>query len=632
MKFNFLLLTTLYHLINGYQQININSLVKSKYLFDDISYNSLITKINNHQIDTLYFPNKLDEVLSHDAIDNSDKLSLIQFHKTTISPMIVDNLVDISTKNNIDTIFIPFQSPGFVESALSSTVQIFQNYILPFIFFSTIISLFRFQQMNNGMGSSNGFMNGLTSLNNNIKKDKVTMQKANISLNSFAGSPEIFEECTEVVSYLKNGTLYQNAGAEIPRGILLEGPPGTGKTLLAKAIASEADANFISVAASEFVEIFVGVGASKIRGLFKQARENKPCIIFIDEIDAVGRQRGAGVNMANDEREQTLNQLLAEMDGFSQNDGILVMAATNRKDVLDAALLRPGRFDRIITVPFPDKTSRKEILLVHSKNKMLDKFINLDLISELTAGFSGAQLKNLMNEAAIFAARNSRIEIKETDIYSALDKLTVGLIRKTDTRSDEARRRIAIHETGHALLAASYPEYFELKKVSIQSTYNGAGGYTIFNEYQNITESGLYTKDLLKKRLTVIMGGKAAEYIFYGENHVSLGAIQDLKQANSLAQKMVGNFGMGIDLEVFYNENVESDRNPFLGRSLGIGDKYSEATKKIMDKESLQLVTDAYETAKEILSTKIQKMNQVIELLIENENIPGSSVNHLLHL
>jgi cell division protease FtsH len=486
--------------------------------------------------------------------------------------------------------------------------------------------------MNNGMGGGNGFMNGLTSINNNIKKDKVTMQKANISLNSFAGSPEIFEECTEVVSYLKNGTLYQNAGAEIPRGILLEGPPGTGKTLLAKAIASEADANFISIAASEFVEIFVGVGASKIRGLFKQARENKPCIIFIDEIDAVGRQRGAGVNMANDEREQTLNQLLAEMDGFSQNDGILVMAATNRKDVLDAALLRPGRFDRIITVPFPDKTSRKAILLVHSKNKVLDKFINLDLISELTAGFSGAQLKNLMNEAAIFAARNSRVEIMESDIYSALDKLTVGLVRKTDTRSDDARRRVAIHETGHALLAASYPEYFELKKVSIQSTYNGAGGYTIFNEYQNITESGLYTKDLLKKRLTVIMGGKAAEYIFYGENHVSLGAIQDLKQANSLAQKMVGNFGMGIDLEVFYNENVESDRNPFLGRSLGIGDKYSEATKKIMDKESLQLVTDAYEMAKEILSTKIQKMNKVIELLIENENIPGSSVNHLLHL
>jgi cell division protease FtsH len=632
MKFNFLLLTTLYPFVNGYQQININSLVKSKYLFDDISYNSLITKINNHQIDRLYFPNKLDEVLSHDTIDNSDKLSLIQFHKTTISPMIVDNLVDISTKNNIDTIFIPFQSPGLVESTLGGIVQIFQNYILPFVFLSTIISLFRFQQMNNGMGGGNGFMNGLTSLNNNIKKDKVTMQKANISLNSFAGSPEIFEECTEVVSYLKNGTLYQNAGAEIPRGILLEGPPGTGKTLLAKAIASEADANFISIAASEFVEIFVGVGASKIRGLFKQARENKPCIIFIDEIDAVGRQRGAGVNMANDEREQTLNQLLAEMDGFSQNDGILVMAATNRKDVLDAALLRPGRFDRIITVPFPDKTSRKAILLVHSKNKVLDKFINLDLISELTAGFSGAQLKNLMNEAAIFAARNSRVEIMESDIYSALDKLTVGLVRKTDTRSDDARRRVAIHETGHALLAASYPEYFELKKVSIQSTYNGAGGYTIFNEYQNITESGLYTKDLLKKRLTVIMGGKAAEYIFYGENHVSLGAIQDLKQANSLAQKMVGNFGMGIDLEVFYNENVESDRNPFLGRSLGIGDKYSEATKKIMDKESLQLVTDAYEMAKEILSTKIQKMNKVIELLIENENIPGSSVNHLLHL
>jgi cell division protease FtsH len=456
------------------------------------------------------------------------------------------------------------------------------------------------------------------------------MKKSNITLTSFAGSPEIFEECTEVVSYLKNSTLYKNAGAEVPRGILLEGPPGTGKTLLAKAIASEADANFVSITASEFVEVFVGAGASKIRNLFNTARNNQPCIIFIDEIDSVGRQRGAGINMANDEREQTLNQLLAEMDGFSDNDGVLIIAATNRKDILDAALLRPGRFDRIITVALPDKNSRKDILLVHSKNKTLDPSINLELIAELTAGFSGAQIKNLLNEAAIYAARVGNTIIVEQDILNALDKLIVGLIRKTDTRGDEARRRIAIHEAGHALLCNEFKEYFELKKVTIQSTYNGAGGYTLFNEYQNITESGLYTKNLLKKRLIVAMGGKAAETLYYGEEYVSVGAVQDLKQANSMAQRMIGNYGMGKLLEAFYNEDVDSDRNPFLGRSLGGGAKYSERTKEIMDSESLELLRNAYDEAKRILNENRKNMDAIIENLLEKNTLYTNEFESIL--
>jgi cell division protease FtsH len=283
--------------------------------------------------------------------------------------------------------------------------------------------------------------------------------------------------------------------------------------------------------------------------------------------------------MANDEREQTLNQLLAEMDGFADNDGIMVIAATNRKDVLDAALLRPGRFDRIITVPYPDRESRKSILEVHATNKKLDENINLDYIAELTAGFSGAQLKNLLNEAAIYAVRNGSVMITEANIVDALEKLVVGIVKTRDERSPESLKRVAIHEIGHAFLAAHFKEYFDLKKVTIQSTYNGAGGYTLFNEYLNITESGLYTKDLLTKRLIVTMGGKAAETIYYGNEYVSVGAVQDLKQANSLAKRMIGNYGMGNKLEAFYNENVEDDRNPFLGRSLSIGDKYSENTK-----------------------------------------------------
>jgi cell division protease FtsH len=599
--------------------------IKNKYFLTQVPYNKLVKKIENHEVSKIYFSNKYDEVISEQA--NKMDNSLVDYTYTPISPYITNTLVDTSIKNNVDTIFTQTEAPSQIQQYVISGLAFFNNYFVPFVFISLFISFIRSFQMAN---INRGGMNGFPRLNLDTKKDKENMKNANITINSFAGSPEIFEECTEVVSYLKNATLYKKAGAEIPKGILLEGPPGTGKTLLAKAIASEADANFLSISASEFVEVFVGVGASKIRTLFQQARQSKPCIIFIDEIDSVGRQRGTGINMANDEREQTLNQLLAEMDGFESNDGVLVIAATNRKDVLDAALLRPGRFDRVITVALPDKNSRKDILKVHSKNKNLDANINLELVAEMTAGFSGAQIKNLLNEAAINAVRNGNTIITETNLLEALDKLVVGLIKKIDTRSEDARRRIAIHETGHALLCNYFSDYFELKKVTIQSTYNGAGGYTLFNEYQNITESGLYTKNLLKKRLIIAMGGKAAENIFYGEEYVSVGANQDLKQANSIAQRMIGNYGMGKLLESFYNENIDSERNPFLGRSLGSGDKYSEKTKEIMDTESLELVRNAYDEAKRILSENRESMDIIVDELLEKNTIYGKEFNELL--
>jgi len=318
------------------------------------------------------------------------------------------------------------------------------------------------------------------------------------------------------------------------------------------------------------------------------------------------------------------------MDGFADNEGILIMGATNRKDVLDAALLRPGRFDRVLTVPYPDRESRKSILKVHSKNKQLGDDINLDLVAELTGGFSGAQLKNLLNEAAIYAAREGKVIISNTHLYNALDKLIVGLVKQRDNRSDESKRRVAIHEIGHALLAASFNEYFDLKKVTIQSTYNGAGGYTIFNEYQNITDSGLYTKDLLNKRLIVTMGGKAAESVVYGDEFVSLGAIQDLKQANSLAQRMIGNYGMGKKLEVFYNENVDDDRNPFLGRSMAMGNTYSEKIKDMMDRETLNLVIAAYQQAKTILTEKREIVDIMVEKLLTNVTLSGMEIADIL--
>jgi len=568
---------------------------RNKYFLGEKSYNTLVKNIEEHKVKNLYFNEKLDSVIAEDVQEHDS--SLEDYTVTKITPFITDKLVDLSVKNDVTTTFMQVPPPNPYFQIIGNIVNGAEMFLLPGIILSIVISFFR---VNSQMRNPSSFLGG--GMPNDLNKDKINMQKANVSLASFAGSPEIFQECVEVVSYLKNSTLYEQAGAEIPRGILLEGSPGTGKTLLAKAIASEADANFISIAASEFVEIFVGMGASKIRSLFKTARENKPCIIFIDEIDAVGRQRGAGVNMANDEREQTLNQLLAEMDGFADNKDILIMGATNRRDVLDAALLRPGRFDRIINVPLPDVESRAKILQVHTKNKILASSVNLNLVAELTGGFSGAQLKNLMNEAAILSARDGNVVITDKIILEALDKLIVGIVKKVDTRDDDARRRVAIHETGHAILAAIYSNYFDLKKVSIQSTYNGAGGYTVFNEYRNVTESGLYTKDMLYKRLMIGMGGKAAENIFYGDDHVSVGAVQDLKQTNSLAQRMIGNYGMGLKMEVFYNDDVDNDRNPFLGRSLSMGAKYSEHTKEIFDKESLNLVKSAYAEAKSVLS------------------------------
>jgi len=603
-----------------------DNVLRNKYLYSEMPYNSLIKNIESHKVKNLYFGERMDTVVAEDTEHHENPSD--DYTITKITPLVTNSLVDLSVKSEVNTVFSVQPQPNIYQELAGNILNGAEMFLFTGLLLSFLVSLFR-AGSKMPMPSPSSFLGG--GMKTDLNKDKINMQTANVSLASFAGSPEIFEECVEVVSYLKNGTLYEQAGAEIPRGILLEGSPGTGKTLLAKAIASEAEANFISIAASEFVEIFVGMGASKIRNLFQTARENKPCIIFIDEIDAVGRQRGAGINMANDEREQTLNQLLAEMDGFSDNEGILILAATNRRDVLDAALLRPGRFDRIINVPLPDTESREKILKVHTKNKTLASSVNLSLVAELTGGFSGAQLKNLMNEAAILCARDGDTVITEKIILEALDKLLVGIVKKVDTRDNEAKRRVAIHESGHAILAAIYNNYFDLKKVSIQSTYNGAGGYTVFNEYKNVTESGLYTKDLLFKRLMVGMGGKAAENIFYGDEHVSVGAVQDLKQTNSLAQRMIGNYGMGLKMEVFYNDEVDNERNPFLGRSLSMGAKYSEHTKEIFDKESLNLVKSAYAEAKTVLAENRELMDILIQKLLENSILLGSDVIEIIN-
>ncbi len=589
-------------------------------LLEKQNIGQLVKRIDEEDVENIYFTNDMKTLYARKDVNGDGDYNIDDYTVVTTDPSVADLVIEHANKNKIQTTILePVVNP--IQQFLGGIYGLFDALFVPIILFSIARAFFSRPNMGpmNPMGSSS-----LNPFNGEKKNDKENMIKANISLSSWAGSPEIFQECTEVITYLNNRTLYEAAGAEIPRGILLEGPPGTGKTLIAKAIASETDANFISVASSEFVELFVGMGASKVRSLFKQARENAPSIIFIDEIDAVGKQRGTGINMGNDEREQTLNQILAEMDGFAQNENVLVIAATNRRDVLDNALLRPGRFDRVINVPLPDKPSRESILKVYLENKQIEKDISTDTLAELTAGYSGAQLKNLINEAAINAVREFKTVISEKNLFDALEKLTIGIIKKNDTRSEEAIRRVAIHEVGHAFLAATYSEYFQLKKVSIQSTYNGAGGYTIFSEYPETIESGLYTKDMLKKRLVVALGGKAAEYVFYGDKDISLGATQDLKQANSLAKQMIGNYGMGETLKTFYNENTDNGRNPFLGRSLATGDGvYSENLKQTFDEETRKLVDEAYKEAVNTIYNNKSKMNVLANILMSTTNMDG---------
>jgi len=616
---------------NDYLQ-DLNLLHKYKNYFEKENYNDVINDLIDKKVSKIYVNTDYKQLVSVDNLPTSDGFLYNHYHLSDINPIVVPNLVEKTSDLHVPLHFVSFTPESIINiQNILNEFAVIAGYAIPTLFIISLIASFR--EVNSfskppQMNQKNRNSNNPFGIMNNFQKNEPEFVKPNVSLQSWAGSPEVIEECKEVISYIENKEKYKLIGAEMPKGILLEGPPGTGKTLLAKAISSETNSTFISMSGSEFVELFVGMGAARVRELFDNARENRPCIIFIDEIDAVGRQRGAGINMANDEREQTLNQLLYEMDGFNNNDDIIVMAATNRRDVLDQALLRPGRFDRIIRVPLPDKDSREKILDYYLKNKNIEKQFDISSIAELTDGFSGAQLKNLINEAAIISAKNNYTTIQERFVFDSFEKLIVGLIKTNATVAPSTKLRVAIHESGHSLLALHFSEYFDFQKASIQPTYNGAGGYTIFSEKPEIKEGGLYTKDMLKKRLVISMGGKAAESIYYGNEYVSLGAIQDLKQANSLAKRMIGNFGMGNRLEVFFNEDVSDDSNPFLGRSLALGDKYSEHTRLIMDRESLDLVKEAYSLAKEILEKNKDKLIEFSELLQNNTVIYNRDLNN----
>jgi cell division protease FtsH len=460
-------------------------------------------------------------------------------------------------------------------------------------------------------------------------KSKIQMEpETGVSFGDVAGCDESKLELTEVVDFLKQPAKFSKLGAKVPRGVLLEGPPGTGKTLLARAVAGEAGVPFISASGSEFVEMFVGVGASRIRNLFTEAKKNAPCIVFIDEIDAVGRQRaGGGGNQGfgggNDEREQTLNQILTEMDGFEGNSGVIVLAATNRGDVLDNALLRPGRFDRRVPIPLPDKQGRLDILKVHVRGKPLAPEVDLSEIANRTIGFSGASLQNLTNEAAINAAREDKEIISYNEFDVALDRLTVGLSKKTGTKNMSRQTLVACHEAGHATMAAWLTDYDAVAKVTIIPRSNGAGGFTLFTPSEDRMESGLYSRKYLKGQLAVALGGRVAEELFFGKDEITTGASNDLQQVRNIARRMVTQWGFAGD-ELGMTAWEENESSPFAAKPT------SSSKEAAIDRAVQALCEEAFATCYSTLTTAKPVMEELRDMLLEKETVQGDEVVKLV--
>ena len=521
-------------------------------------------------------------------------------------------LLGLLTQHNVDIAVQPTRQPSAWQQAASSL-------IFPLLLLGGLFFLFRRAQ---GGGGGNPAMNFGKS------KARVQMEPSTqVTFTDVAGIEGAKLELTEVVDFLKNPDRFTAVGAKIPKGCLLVGPPGTGKTLLAKAVAGEAGVPFFSISGSEFVEMFVGVGASRVRDLFEQAKKNAPCIIFIDEIDAVGRQRGAGLGGGNDEREQTLNQLLTEMDGFEGNTGIIIIAATNRPDVLDAALLRPGRFDRQVTVDRPDYAGRLQILGVHARGKTLAKDVDLDKVARRTPGYTGADLANLLNEAAILAARRELTEVSNDEISDAIERIMVGPEKKDAVISERKKRLVAYHEAGHALVGALMPDYDPVQKISIIPRGN-AGGLTFFTPSEERMESGLYSRAYLQNQMAVALGGRVAEEIIYGEDEVTTGASNDLQQVAQVARQMITRFGMSDKLGPV--ALGRSQGGMFLGRDIAAERDFSEDTASTIDQEVYDLVDVAYKRATKVLVDNRLVLDELADLLVEKETVDAEELQELL--
>ena len=481
--------------------------------------------------------------------------------------------------------------------------------IVPYLIFGALI-FFMLSRMNTGNNKAFDFSKSPASLQSNSK----------VKFTDVAGADEEKEEMSELIEYLRHPKKFEKMGARIPKGVLLVGPPGTGKTLLAKAVAGEADVPFYAISGSDFVEMFVGVGASRVRDMFKKAKQTAPSIIFIDEIDAVGRQRGAGLGGGHDEREQTLNQLLVEMDGIGDNSGVLIIAATNRGDILDPALLRPGRFDRQIQVALPDRKGREAILGVHARNKHLAPEADLGALAQRTPGFSGADLENVLNEAAILAVRESETEIKMHHLDEAIDRVMAGPAKKSRTYSDKEKKLVAYHETGHTIIGLKLESASEVQKVTIIPR-GQAGGYNLMTPKE---ETYFQTKSDLIGMITGLLGGRVAEEIVFGE--ISTGASNDIERATAIARKMVMSWGMSALGTIQYEQ---ADQNVFLGRDYTANSGYSSEVAFEIDQEVRRIIDDAYENARRIITENRDLLDKIAGTLIEYETLTKEQIEQL---
>ncbi len=492
----------------------------------------------------------------------------------------------------------------------SSWLIIITNYLPMIILAGAMFWLFTRQLGTNG--KSMDFGKSKAKL---VDKDKTATFK------DVAGLTEEKEEVQELIDFLKNPKKFTSLGARIPKGVLLVGPPGTGKTLLARAVAGEANVPFYYISGSDFVELFVGIGASRVRDMFREAKMNAPCLIFIDEIDAVGRQRGTGLGGGHDEREQTLNQLLTEMDGFGANEGIIIIAATNRPDVLDPALLRPGRFDRQVTVSLPDKKAREEILSVHARNKILDKKVTLENLAKRTPGFSGADLENLLNEAALLAVRKNKKSISMTEIDEATDRVLMGPAKVTRKYTDKEKKLVAYHEAGHAVLGLKLDGANEVQKITIIPRGN-AGGYTMMLPKE---ETFNYTKKELLESICGLLGGRVAEEITF--NEITTGAHDDFKKATKIARKMVTEYGMSNLGPMMYDEPSE---NTFLGRDYTKNQNFSDFVAHEIDDEMRSIINSCYDKTKKIITENKDLLKEIAETLLEEETITKEQIEYLV--
>ncbi len=567
---------------------------------NDLDYGEFLKKLAENQVTKV----EIDETTNLASVTLKGQKKDSPPHEVALFEQNQDLIPKIRAKN------VDFTIKTSVDR--STTVGILLNLLIFFVLILGLIMIVRRSANASGQAMSFG-----------KSKAKFQMEaKTGIQFNDVAGIEEAKEELQEVVTFLKEPERFTAIGAKIPRGVLLVGPPGTGKTLLAKAIAGEAGVPFFSISGSEFVEMFVGVGASRVRDLFKKAKENAPCIIFIDEIDAVGRQRGAGIGGGNDEREQTLNQLLTEMDGFEGNSGIIVIAATNRPDVLDQALLRPGRFDRQVMVDYPDLQGRLGILEVHARGKKIAPEVSLEAIARRTPGFSGADLANLLNEAAILTARRHKDAVTMLEVNDAVDRIVAGMegIPLVDSKF---KRLIAYHEVGHAIVASMIPGHDPVEKVTIIPR-GGAGGLTWFTPEE---EMGLETKSKILAKITSLLGGRAAEEIVFGTDEITQGAGQDIQMLTSLARKMVTKFGMS-DLGALALEGQEQP--VFLGGDSGTRNEYSEQVAAQIDVRIRNISLECYGKAKKIIGENRLAIDRIVDILIEKETIEGKEFRKYL--